>query len=57
MGIIHVHSEQQFNCKQFIDKGIGYAMEIAQIDGNKDEVYWVIREIKEKQKKNRNLFL
>ena len=51
-------SKEQFNCKQFIDKGIGYGMETVQIDGNKvDEVYQVISEIKEKQKLKSNLFL
>ena len=51
-------SKEQFNCKQFIDKGIGYAMETVQIDGNKvDEVYQVIREIKEKQKEKSEPFL
>ena len=43
-------SKEQFNCKQFIDKGIGYGMETVQVDGNKvDEVYQAIQEIKEKQ--------
>jgi len=27
-------SEEQFRCKQFIDKGIGYGMEAYQVDGN-----------------------
>ncbi len=27
-------SQEQFRCKQFIDKGIGYGMETLQIDGN-----------------------
>ena len=28
-------SKEQFNCKQFIDKGIGYGMKTKQVDGNK----------------------
>src|SRR5690606_35161074 len=27
-------SSEQFNCKQFIDKGIGYGMQSEQVDGN-----------------------
>ena len=27
-------SKEQFNCKQFIDKGIGYGMKTDQVDGN-----------------------
>ncbi len=27
-------SDQQFRCKQFIDKGVGYGMEAFQVDGN-----------------------
>ena len=27
-------SSEQFRCKQFIDKGIGYGMRTAQVDGN-----------------------
>ena len=51
-------SKEQFNCKQFIDKGIGYGMETVQVDGNKvDEVYQAIQEIKEKQKVKPEPFL
>ena len=51
-------SKEQFNCKQFIDKGIGYGMETMQIDGNKvDEVYMTIQKIKEKQKVKPEPFL
>ena len=36
-------SSEQFRCKQFIDKGIGYGMEAIQIDGNNLlEVYHTI---------------
>ena len=46
-------SKEQFNCKQFIDKGIGYGMKSLQIDGNNlDEVFDSISEIREKQKQN-----
>ena len=40
-------SNQQFACKQFIDKGIGYGMEAIQLDGNNIiEVYEGISKIK-----------
>ena len=42
-------SNQQFACKQFIDKGIGYGMEAVQVDGNNIiEVYENISNIKKK---------
>ena len=51
-------SKEQFNCKQFIDKGIGYGMETVQIDGNKvDKVYQAIQEIKGKQRVKPEPFL
>ena len=37
-------SQEQFRCKQFIDKGIGYGMEAVQVDGNNVlEVYRTVR--------------
>lgn len=46
-------SNQQFACKQFIDKGIGYGMEAVQLDGNNIvEVYEGISDIKAKIAKN-----
>lgn len=51
-------SNEQFACKQFIDKGIGYGMQAIQIDGNNIvEVYNTVREIKEKQKVNPEPYL
>ena len=51
-------SKEQFNCKQFIDKGIGYGMQSLQIDGNNlDEVYDSISGIREKQKQKPEPFL
>jgi len=39
-------SNEQFNCKQFIDKGIGYGMEAHQIDGNNIlEVFHKVKQI------------
>lgn len=41
-------SQEQFNCAQFIDKGIGYGMDAHQIDGNNIlEVYHKVKEIAE----------
>lgn len=41
-------SAEQFRCKQFIDKGIGYGMEAHQVDGNNIlEVHQKITELKE----------
>jgi 2-oxoisovalerate dehydrogenase E1 component len=37
-------SNEQFNCKQFIDKGIGYGMDAFQVDGN--NILEVIRSIR-----------
>ena len=39
-------SNEQFRCKQFIDKGIGYGMEAVQVDGNNVlEVYDTVKNI------------
>ncbi len=39
-------SNEQFRCKQFIDKGIGYGMETRQVDGNNIlEVYKAVSEL------------
>ncbi len=41
-------SNEQFRCKQFIDKGIGYGIEAIQIDGNNIlEVYHAVKELAE----------
>jgi 2-oxoisovalerate dehydrogenase E1 component len=46
-------SNEQFNCKQFIDKGIGYGMEAIQVNGNNIlEVISTIRRIAEDIRKN-----
>ncbi len=51
-------SSEQFKCKQFIDKGIGYGMEAIQVDGNNLlEVYHTIAKIKKEQQKNPRPFL
>ena len=51
-------SSEQFKCKQFIDKGIGYGMEAIQVDGNNLlEVYHAIAKIKKEQQKNPRPFL
>jgi 2-oxoisovalerate dehydrogenase E1 component len=51
-------SNEQFRCKQFIDKGIGYGMEAVQVDGNNIlEVYETIRKIKHSQAKKPRPFL
>jgi len=43
-------SSEQFRCKQFIDKGIGYGMESIQVDGNNIlEVYHAVSEIARQQ--------
>ena len=40
-------SSEQFRCKQFIDKGIGYGMEAVQVDGNNVlEVIQAVEKIK-----------
>ena len=51
-------SNEQFRCKQFIDKGIGYGMDAFQIDGNNIlEVVSTIRQIAESIRKKPRPFL
>src|ERR1035437_3831423 len=46
-------SDEQFRCKQFIDKAIGYGMEAVQIDGNNIlEVYDTVKNLAESIRKN-----
>ncbi|MCC6818500.1 MAG: dehydrogenase E1 component subunit alpha/beta [Bacteroidia bacterium] len=45
-------SNQQFKCKQFIDKGIGYGMEAYQVDGN--NILDVFHKVDELSKSMRN---
>lgn len=46
-------SSEQFRCKQFIDKAIGYGMEGVQVDGNNIlEVYHAVKKIGEDIRKN-----
>ena len=46
-------SEEQFRCKQFIDKGIGYGMNAIQVDGNNIlEVIRTVRKINEEIREN-----
>lgn len=46
-------SNEQFRFKQFIDKGIGYGMETAQVDGNNIlEVYQKVHELAESMRNN-----
>lgn len=46
-------SSEQFRCKQFIDKGIGYGMQAIQINGNDIlEVIRTVRSIAEDMRKN-----
>lgn len=46
-------SNEQFRCKQFIDKGIGYGMEAVQVDGNNVlEVYDTVKKLAESMRKN-----
>lgn len=46
-------TEEQFRCKQFTDKGIGYGMEAVRIDGNNIlEVYKTVRHWSEELRKN-----
>jgi len=46
-------SIEQFRCKQFIDKGIGYGMEAVQVDGNNIlEVYKTVKKIAEDIREN-----
>ncbi len=51
-------SSEQFKCKQFIDKGIGYGMEAVQVDGNNIiDVYKTISSIRKKIAKNPQPYL
>ncbi len=46
-------SNEQFRCKQFIDKAIGYGIEGVQVDGNNIlEVYDAVRSIAERMREN-----
>lgn len=46
-------SSEQFRCKQFIDKGIGYGIEAVQVDGNNIlEVYDTISKLAESMREN-----
>jgi 2-oxoisovalerate dehydrogenase E1 component len=46
-------SNEQFRCKQFIDKGIGYGIKAVQIDGNNVlEVYDTFKQLSEEIRKN-----
>ncbi|MAA57167.1 MAG: dehydrogenase [Cryomorphaceae bacterium] len=46
-------SEEQFKCKQFIDKGVGYGMEAIQMDGNNIlEVIRTLRKVTKEIRKN-----
>jgi len=51
-------SEEQFRCKQFIDKGIGYGINAIQVDGNNIlEVIRTVRKINEEIRENPKPFL
>lgn len=51
-------SNEQFRCKQFIDKGIGYGMDAYQVDGNNIlDVIRVIRKIADSIRQNPRPFL
>lgn len=51
-------SNEQFRCKQFIDKGIGYGMEAVQVDGNNIlDVYHTVKKIKSSQSKKPRPFI
>jgi 2-oxoisovalerate dehydrogenase E1 component len=51
-------SNEQFRCKQFIDKGVGYGMDAFQIDGNNIlEVYHTVKKIAESLRANPRPFL
>lgn len=51
-------SNEQFRCKQFTDKGVGYGMDAFQIDGNNIlEVYTSVRQIAESLRKKPRPFL
>lgn len=46
-------SNEQFNCKQFIDKGKGYGMKAVQVNGNNVlEVLQTVRELSEDMRQN-----
>ncbi len=46
-------SNEQFRCKQFIDKGIGYGMEAVQVDGNNVlEVYDTVKKLADSIRKD-----
>lgn len=46
-------SNEQFRCKQFIDKGIGYGMEAVQVDGNNIlEVYNTVNKLAADMREN-----
>lgn len=51
-------SAEQFRCKQFIDKAIGYGIEGVQVDGNNIlEVYDTMLSLREKIQKNNRPFI
>lgn len=51
-------SSEQFRCKQFIDKGIGYGMDAIQVDGNNIlEVIEALREIRKQIQANPRPFI
>ncbi len=51
-------SNEQFNCKQFVDKGIGYGMDAYQIDGNNIlEVVSAVRQISDSLRERPRPFL
>ena len=51
-------SEEQFRCKQFIDKGIGYGMNAIQVDGNNIlEVIRTVRKINKEIRENPKPYL
>jgi 2-oxoisovalerate dehydrogenase E1 component len=51
-------SNEQFRCKQFIDKAIGYGIEAIQVDGNNIiEVYDTVKSIAEDIRKNPRPFM
>ncbi len=46
-------SEEQYNCEQFIDKGIGYGMKAVQVNGNNIlEVISTVRQLAEEMRKD-----
>lgn len=51
-------SSEQFRCKQFIDKAIGYGMDSIQVDGNNVlEVYCAVRDVAARMRENRKPIL